>query len=46
MEALAATRGDDLVFRVSGRVTVYDGRNYLLPTFEQVTPPGDVIPMQ
>lgn len=46
MELLAAAKGDELVFRVSGRVTTYAGRNYLLPTLAQVLPPSDVAPMQ
>ncbi|MBS0195644.1 MAG: hypothetical protein JSR77_02695 [Planctomycetes bacterium] len=46
MESVASTRGDSLVFRVSGRVGVYEGKNYLLPTFQQVVPPSDIHPMQ
>jgi hypothetical protein len=46
LEGLAATRGDNLAFKISGRVTVYQGRNYLLPTMHQVLVPGDIVPMQ
>ncbi|MBL9002514.1 MAG: hypothetical protein JNK25_15400 [Phycisphaerae bacterium] len=46
MEALASARGEDISFRVSGRITVFEGRNYLLPTFQQAIPHGDLTPMQ
>lgn len=46
MEALVGQRGDSLAVRFSGRVTVYLGKNYLLPTMYQVVRPGDVAPMQ
>lgn len=46
MEALVGQRGDALAVRFSGRVTVYQGKNYLLPTMYQVVRPGDVAPMQ
>ncbi|MEC9374332.1 MAG: hypothetical protein VYC34_10835 [Planctomycetota bacterium] len=32
IEDLALERGDSLAFRISGRVFVYEGRNYLMPT--------------
>jgi hypothetical protein len=46
MEGLAAMRGDEASFRVSGRVLVHMGRNYLLPTLAQVERPTDLMPMQ
>lgn len=46
LDELAASRGDDLVVQVSGRVFVYGGRNYLLPTLAQVVPKGDVKTLQ
>jgi len=46
LELLAATRGEDMVLRMSGRVTAFEGRNYLLPTLFQVVAPGDITPMQ
>ncbi len=46
MESVAATRGDEIVFNVSGRVLVYDGRNYLLPTLYRVERNDSVRPMQ
>jgi len=32
MESLIQAHGDDVVFTISGEVTVYENRNYLLPT--------------
>ena len=32
IEELASDHGDALTFRISGRVFVYEGRNYLMPT--------------
>jgi hypothetical protein len=46
LEALAAAHGEDLAYKISGRVTTYQGRNYLLATMHQVVPTGDVAPMQ
>lgn len=46
LEALAAYRGENVSFYVSGRVFVYNGKNYLLPTLIQATRPGDIQPMQ
>lgn len=46
MERTASLRGEDLVFRVSGRVTVFDGRNYLMPITYQVGRSNDVTPLQ
>ncbi len=46
MEGLAMPRGDEASFRVSGRVLVHEGRNYLLPTLAQLERPGDLMPMQ
>jgi len=41
MERAVRTHGDGLAFVVSGRVFVYEGRNYLLPTMYQIAPnPG------
>ncbi len=46
LESLVGQRGDSLLIRFSGRVTVFQGRNYLLPTMYQVIRPGDVAPLQ
>jgi hypothetical protein len=46
MEQLAASRGDELTFTVSGRVLAYEGRNYLLPILYRVRQPTDVKPLQ
>lgn len=46
MEALVGQRGDSLQVKFSGRVTVYQGKNFLLPTMYQVIRTGDVTPMQ
>jgi hypothetical protein len=46
LDELAASRGDDLVLQVSGRVFVYGGRNYLMPTLAQVAPKGNVNSLQ
>jgi hypothetical protein len=46
LEGIASTRGEGLVMKLSGRVTVYQGRNYLLPIMHQVAPGSDVTPMQ
>lgn len=46
IERMAAARGDELVFRVSGRAMVYKGRSLLLPTLVQVVPPSDLAPLQ
>lgn len=46
MEGLAMPRGDEATFRVSGRVLVHEGRNYLLPTLAQIERPGDLMPLQ
>ncbi len=45
MRRIVEARPETVTFRVSGRVTVYKGRNYLLPTFfvtlaESTVPPG------
>lgn len=46
LETLAAYRGENVSFYVSGRVFVYNGKNYLLPSLVQATRPADVLPMQ
>lgn len=46
MEAAARSHGDELAFTVSGRVLVYEGRNYLLPILHQVRRPTDVKSLQ
>lgn len=46
LEALAASRGENLSLKVSGRVTVHNGRDFLLPTMYQIIRPGDITPMQ
>lgn len=42
MENVAAQHGEDLVFVVSGRVSTYQSRNYVLPTMYQVVRPSDL----
>lgn len=46
LEQAASVRGEEVEFRVTGRVTVYHGRNYLLPIWFQAVRPGDLRPMQ
>jgi len=46
IEAVASLRGEDIAFRLSGRVFSHAGRNYILPVLFRVTPPSDVRPMQ
>lgn len=46
LDSLAASRGENLTLKISGRTTVHQGRNYLLPTMYQVIRPGDIKPMQ
>jgi hypothetical protein len=46
LESLASSRGENLSIRISGRVTVHNGRDYLLPTMYQIIRPGDITPMQ
>jgi len=46
LESLAASRGENLTIRLSGRTTVHGGLNYLLPTMYQVIRPGDLRPIQ
>lgn len=46
LESLVGARGDSILIRFSGRVTVFQGRNYILPTMYQVIRPGDVAPLQ
>jgi len=46
LDEAARSRGEDLSLTVSGRVTVYDGRNYLLPSLVQVATNGDIRPQQ
>jgi hypothetical protein len=46
MEGLAMPRGDEATFRISGRVLVHEGRNYLLPTLAQLERVGDLTPLQ
>lgn len=46
LESLASSRGENITIRLSGRATVHDGRNYLLPTMYQVVRTNDVRPMQ
>lgn len=46
LESLAASRGENLTIRLSGRTTVHAGMNYLLPTMYQVIRPGDLRPIQ
>ncbi len=46
LEALAASRGEDVQVKVSGRLTAYAERNYLLPTAYQVVRAGEVRSLQ
>lgn len=47
IEQMVMEYGDDLAFEVSGRVTAYHDRNYLVPTMYQVLPVTDELnPMQ
>lgn len=46
LESLAASRGENLTIRLSGRTTVHAGMNFLLPTMYQVIRPGDLRPIQ
>jgi hypothetical protein len=46
LEMLATTRGEDVVYKISGRVMSYQGRNYLLPVMHQVVETGAIVPMQ
>jgi hypothetical protein len=42
MESMSSFKGDGVAFRVSGRVMVFNGKNYLLPTFFQIPPKSDI----
>jgi hypothetical protein len=46
LEGLAASRGESVPVKVSGRVLTYKGRNHLLPTFVQPIATAEVVPMQ
>lgn len=46
LEGLAAQRGENVAFSVSGRVFAYEGRGYLLPVLVQPQPVGDLAPRQ
>jgi len=46
LEETIAKRGENLSLAVSGRVMVYAGRNYFLPTLVQIEPGSDVRPLQ
>ena len=46
MEGLAAGRGDEASFRISGRILVHNGRNYILPTLAQMERASELMPMQ
>lgn len=46
LEALAASRGEELQIKVSGRITAYAEQNHLLPTAYQVVRAGDVRSLQ
>jgi hypothetical protein len=46
LEVVATTRGEDVVFKISGRVMQYQGRNYLLPVMHQIVESGQIVPMQ
>ncbi len=46
LEETVTKRGENLTLSVSGRVMVYAGRNYILPTLVQIEPGSDVRPLQ
>jgi hypothetical protein len=46
MEALTYLRGESTALRMSGRILVFKGRNYLLPTMFQAVRTGDIAPLQ
>ncbi|MEK6703898.1 MAG: hypothetical protein AABZ53_16685 [Planctomycetota bacterium] len=46
LEELTLSRGEGLQVQISGRVMVYAGRNYVIPTLAQVVATTDVKPMQ
>ena len=46
LEETITKRGENLTLSVSGRVMVYAGRNYILPTLVQIEPGSDVRPLQ
>jgi len=46
LEAVAAQQGENVPFKVSGRVYVFEGRNYLLPVLVQAQRIADIAPMQ
>ncbi len=46
MEAVSLWREDGVPMEVSGRVLVYRGKRYFLPTMYVVRQPGDVSPLQ
>jgi len=46
MEWAAGAYGDNIAMKVSGRVMVFQGKNYLLPTMYQIMRAGDVVPQQ
>lgn len=46
LEGVAAWRGENTPFRLSGRVFAFEGRNYCLPTLVRVIRPGDIAPRQ
>lgn len=46
LEWLAAAKGENVAFRLSGRTFVFEGRGYCLPTLAKALRPGDLAPMQ
>lgn len=46
LERLAAWRGENTPFVMSGRVYQHNGRNYLLPILARPVRPGDIRPLQ
>lgn len=48
IETLLQTRGERLMFVMSGRVLAFDDKNYLLPTFYRIEPDreGNIVPAQ
>lgn len=46
MEAWAAQLGDNATLQLSGRIYQFGGRNHIIPTMFQVTPPNELTPRQ
>ncbi|MAY73386.1 MAG: hypothetical protein CMJ31_01430, partial [Phycisphaerae bacterium] len=46
IERIAEVEGDLRAVVLSGRVTVYEGKNYILPTLMRLPPPDTITPLQ